>query len=248
LELKKEESNGQNMQEQTGVKIIKELYHSCFVFAEFWSSESFSLLANGCRNVTTRLDNASDLTRSEVTATKVGRTLATRNQAFSDFVQVAKEKYSYVFLQGSNTYLNSLLPVLNKISNVKIILAVSQGKREKVAGNFQWEKVKHSDVGGILFNSWWIGATERLHLNMSTKVKSQLRDVLKYTVEGEVVPINEDTDQIPFTSQFKKGDEDKLFVCPFVKYKSGKVRRVLTEGELMDIYDVEVSLRMLPAF
>ena len=61
-------------------------------------------------------------------------------------------------------------------------------------------------------------------------------------VECEVGPINEDTDQ------FKRGDDDKLLVCPFVKCKSGKVRRVLTEGKLMDIYDVEVSLRMLPPF
>ena len=61
---------GGKMQVQSGVKLIKKLTQPCFVFAELWPSWTFSLLANGCQDITTVVDGASDLTRLEINATR----------------------------------------------------------------------------------------------------------------------------------------------------------------------------------
>ncbi len=94
-------------------------------------------------------------------------------------------------------------------------------------------------------SGWWFGQIRKREirsLTFQSTVKPNLQDAIKCTVPGEAI----DTAQLErshLSTRFVHGGANNKFVCKSVLCKSQRVRRQLTEEELMDVYDVEVSIR-----
>ena len=217
------------------------------VLSEGWPSWAFALDAAGCQHITTYLSIPSVRAREEFKATRLGATRVN----LEDLKRVWKlMKISpIVVVQGTICFMEGMRKLVARFgatSVTEVVLWTKGVSYEEVARSHQI--VSHKQVGGITTGQWVVFTTkvveQRLHLS---KVRRTLKHLLKATNPGRRVlnpsglgskskGVFTGSDRIPF-------GHHRVWVETLNCILQALVQRPLTTSELMDAYDIEVSVQ-----
>ena len=261
LEYEMEYGDNEMFREEFG-----EVYPPCrhgpaFVFSQGWPSWSFAADALGFMDIHTCVDWPNAVAREEFRSTPLGSTLKSRTlvrRLLDDHDKLTDFEPS-VFIQGDASFLESTLALFRDIP-CRLQCAVVRNldgsflspKSVRHIPGFYWRCLSHKGMGGVTTGTWLLGSTVNLAPVGGLKLSSlrrSLRHVLKTTVRGvdpSVLPdptrylghkVLSPKDRAPF------GQPTFVVDAPCVFSKNKTVVREATIRELLDVYDVELSVQ-----
>ncbi len=234
-----------------------------FVFAQRWPSWAFTADALGLSDIVTCVDWNGAVGREEFRATSLGDTLTslTVTKALIK-AEVANLKRPLVFIQGDPSYLDLCIRLFDNVDVGCICASVRNldgsflsPRSVRHIPSLHWRSVSHKSMAGVTSGSWLFGSTLNIAkhggLRLS-KMRRTLRHVLKTTERG--TPLTDDSTStfraLPvsrFTSRAPLGMKRFAVTAPSIflprASTASQVVREVTIRELMDIYDLELSVQ-----
>jgi hypothetical protein len=231
-------------QEETGQFVKRVLPDHAMVISQGWPSWTFALEGLGFCSVSTIASFDSSASKAEFQATEMGSTLVNKEE-LSPWLERHDDK-GIVFVQGEQAFLEAAYHKLCSSDEFRIVERIVFVCSDVTFTSADSLRVSHADAGGITNGEWsfYTQAVPLTSLKLS-KVKRRLKHVLR-TTEGagsnhqldkisggllngnDLLPFGEKTSAVRAKSVFEKG---KL------------VSRLISSEELMDAYDLELTVQ-----
>ena len=231
-------------QEETGNFRKRELPDHAMVIAQGWPSWTFALEGLGFRSVSTIASFGSQASQEEFQATEMGSTLVDKAE-LSPWLE-ANDVKGIIFVQGEQAFLEAAYHRLcstYEFGNImRIVFVCSDVSFTSEDGL----RVSHSSAGGITDGEWtfYTQAIPLVKVKPS-RVRRRLKHVLRTTEgagsrrqlkgfgdnilsEGDLLKFGEEASAVSTRSVFERGD---------------LVTRLLSREELMDAYDLELTVQ-----
>ena len=234
-------SNGRiGLQVVKGEFELTPLDQNALVISQGWPSWTFALDGLGFSSISTIASFRSISSREEFRATSLGSTLIPK-ESWSSWA----EKYDtngIIFVQGDRIFLESIFLKYEAFDNLKLIFCCNDPEFWTADG---WRE-SHVLAGGVTNGSWtFYKQNIQLPSIPLPNIKRSLRHVLR-TTEGESSKrqMQIATHPISDSDSHVHWRDKNPSVCTYSVYKKdGLVERLVTEDELLDIYDLELSIQ-----
>ncbi len=241
------------LREECGTVPKLEVGFDSWIVAEGWPSWAFSLQSLGCKHMKVSSKGLSLRELACLKGTSLKDSIVPwRNldRSMQDTRPNARPKFMWI--QGSEDFVTQAVNKAkeNGFTAITVCIVANSSRMPTIDPMPQssWYKMKHSTVGGRTRGAWFVSSTLNLDLqtlNASSNVQRTLRDVLKPTVHGTALDSSK-VDHLMSKQGFISGDRRVLpcrskikVIAPSVFSPSGFVYRLLSESELMDVYDVD---------
>jgi hypothetical protein len=245
--VKEEVSSCDYVKDEMMVEIGKMNFHNlnihALVFSEGWPSWSMALEGLGFKSINTHCTFDSITSREEFKATSFGTTIVT-NAFISTWLNTSVDD-GIIFIQGSKGYYERIVHMIGETSeNYKMVFVCSDPNFYSL----DTFRVSHSEVGAVLSSSWSVFIN---NLN-NVKIQNQsIRRVIHQIIDPVQGPasaksINEYGDQSLILSTgnlLPFGKSNLLIQAPSVYTRGDLVTRFLSPKELMNAYDLELTIQ-----
>ena len=243
----KERQKSAGFQEENGVFIKHELKEHAMVISQGWPSWSFALEGLGFASVSTIASFESESSKTEFQATAMGDTLVAKEELDHWLERIRLPSVGgIVFVQGEQAFLDVAYRKLHSTEEPGDGLRIVYVCSDVTFTSDDGFRISHLDAGGITDGEWSF-YTEMLDFNNVTKsrVVRSLRHILR-TTEGAASSkqlrkvarkVLEASDLLPF------GEKINAVKTRSVFHKEELVTRFLSGEELMDGYDLELSVQ-----
>ena len=240
----KESSDVQSdgFQVECGIFKHYKLPFDALILSQGWPSWTFAIEGLGFRSVSTLAYFDSITSRDEFKSTEAGNTLIAKHRLESWLKLHCPD--GIVFIQGDPCFFKTFSDSYsNYIDNLRIVFSCTDQAWYIKDGI----RVSHSQVGGVTDGEWTIIIENLIcSLSFTSKVHRTLAHFLS-TMEGESSAKSVLSSS---SNQLLKGN-DKLpwnngsvmVLAKSVFHKSNMIKRFLSYSELMDCYDVELSVQ-----
>jgi hypothetical protein len=213
------------------------LCHKALVVSEGWPSWTFALDGLGFHSVSTIATFDSLSSRGEFLATSFGSSLL-RHRDFEPWLH-DNANMNFVFVQGSHTFITSVLQQLQQFDNVNIVCAYTS---DVDSISCDWLET-HANAGGVT-NGMWSFETHNFQLPFVEQhvIRRTLKHVLRTTEGASSTFSMKQCLNPPFTpsNRVDWGDSFPRVLTYSVFDKNAPVTRLITIDELLDIYDMEL--------
>ena len=224
-------------QVQTGTLELTAVDYHALVISQGWPSWTFALEGLGLKSISTLASFTSLGSRQEFLATEPGATLINK-RVLSDWFSVHKMD-GVIFVQGDRKFLEQSYQ-LGITNESRLVYACSEESFWSADGS----RISHPACGGVTDGEWTVYSQNlRVSPFKPSTVRRTLRHVLS-TVEGpSTVQQLKDTGHVPFDveERVRWGLKRPCVTTPSVFKKGNDVDRLMTLGELMDAYDLELN-------
>jgi hypothetical protein len=232
--------------ERIGFQVVKgtlnqvQLNENALVLSQGWPSWAFAIDGLGFNSITTIASFRSLTSRNEFQSTSLGKTLTSRSNLIS-WIERNQES-GIIFVQGERKFLETIFLEVNTFPNLKLIFGCSDPTFWTCDG---WRE-SHANAGGVTTGSWtFYQQNLELAPNGLPNVQRSLRHVLKTTEGGSSkssllkasFPPSGPDSRVRWNDKFPQ-------VCTYSVFtKDTLVQRLVTDEELLDIYDLELSIQ-----
>ena len=233
----RDKSKSLGYQVACGSFAVSSLTQHALIISQGWPSWSFALEGLGFKSLSTIASFSSLSSREEFKVTSMGSTLIDREN-------VAKWALSHngsgvVFVQGDSKFMDLAYQKLKGFQDLICIFGCS----DKVKNTDDSWLEQHDLAGGVTDGKWsFYSPNADLPSLPSFGIKRSLRHVLR-TTEGEC-SVNQlrksTTPKLTPESRVIWGDKHPHVLTSSVFHKNESITRLLTEEELMDVYDIEL--------
>ncbi len=266
MDFEDEEEHPENMlQEELGEVSHQTNLGPAFVFAQRWPSWSFAVEALGFKDISTCVDWSGAVAREEFRSTSLGPTLVTLSaiKRRLENYKASKLMPPLVFIQGNLIYLESCLKLF---TNAGIDCACICASIRNLDGSYlppkdvhrikslHWREVSHKGMAGVTTGNWHFGSSVNLTsfggLKLSP-IRRTMTHVLKTTERGTYctskaksfrgLTVHERNTRAPFGIKRFGVITPSVFIP--ASEASNLVLREITIRELMDVYDMELSVQ-----
>ena len=217
---------------------VSPLSQHALVISQGWPSWTFALEGLGFESVSTIASFESLSSREEFKATSMGTTLI-KKERVSEWA-VENNQQGVVFVQGDAKFLDLAYQKLKGFQDLICILGCSD---IDFSTSDSWRE-QHSLAGGVTDGNWsFYSPNIDLPKLPSFGIQRSLRHVLR-TTEGECsdYKLNKSATQtLSSESRVQWKDKYPKVLTPSVFKKMKCITRLLTEEELMDVYDIELN-------
>ena len=216
------------------------LSESALVVSQGWPSWSFALDGMGFDSISTIASFQSFSSRDEFKATSLGSTLLP-TESISSWM-ASNHETAIIFIQGDQSFFESTLQSINTFE-LKVIFVCSDPTFFTAEG---WRE-SHAANGGVT-DGWWTCYAQNLLLPVdlnATNIRRTLKHVLRTTEGGSsarqlgkaTLPVLNPLQRLSWRDKFP------VVKAPSVFQKGNLVTRRITEDELLDCYDIELSIQ-----
>ena len=220
---------------------IHELSNNVLVLSQGWPSWTFALDGLGFKSISTIASFPSLVSRDEFNATSLGKTLLHKSSFLPWLAKNQQE--GIVFVQGNSSFLSEIFSSVDTFNLLKLVFVCTDQDYFTADG---WRE-SHASTGGITTGEWTC-YSQHLHLLpslSSSTIRRSLKHVLRTTesrssarqLKRATYPALTSLDRIIW------GDNNPIVEASSVFEKGNTVLRCLTEDELMDSYDLEISIQ-----
>ena len=238
-------------QTQSGVKINSVFTGLTFVFSSGWPSWSLALDSLGCRSIYSYVQDLSPAGLLEAKAVIGTRGWSSEKEmlAMLQRQQGSQVLATSVFIQGPFSFIERIRMLLPLRLRARVCAACTP---QNISGNTcnafgrakSWNtfSLGHADVGGVINAKWKFGMLSELRnlaeVLIPSSVRASVLDYAKHTVQGKsvVAPV-----KVPPSVIWK--EKEVLVTVPCVFTRPNWVERLLTETELMEVYDLDAPHR-----
>jgi hypothetical protein len=266
------ESRSVSIQVETGIKINQSFASPIFIMSSLWPSWALATLALRCEHVRVCVEHAKSGVKEAFESlwdshyqwvtmgewkTELERVLTGNTDA----------KRCVILLQTSHRRVNAIMRWLSQLQDTHLndctelkVLAFRMTSEKKELGRpakrrKTWSdhtlkssiELPHSLVGGVVDNAWVLECSEvltteqRRNLTRQTAVRASVQDYLSTTLGG--ASAKEGQDGASEVVEWKK--RNVQVVCKSVFSSTGWVRRLLSLGELFDVYEVGAKAKKM---
>jgi len=241
-----EQPRKRSKQTQTGIKINSASTGINFVFAFGWPSRSLALDSQEHRAVFTHVEDKSMCTQGllEVEAVLGTDHILRKKEMLRRIGRCVEQpgKQFRIFVQGPFEFIERIREALPKGTDDKLCVACTDQIKRFQRSQWRNFSLGHAEVGGVINAKWKFGRlvdlTNLPELLFRTPVQASVLDYIKHTEQG--TPVQEPAVK-PSQVIWKEKNFVLLVPCVFTKPKW--VKQVLTESELMDVYDLDALHR-----
>ena len=231
-------------QEETGQFVKRALPDHALVIAQGWPSWTFALEGLGFCSLSTIASFDSAASEAEFQATEMGSTLVSKEE-LSPWLERYDDK-GIVFVQGEQAFLEAAYHKLCATDEFRVTERIVFVCSDVDFTSADCLRVSHADAGGITDGEWsfYTQAVPLANVKLS-KVKRRLKHVLcttegagsKYQLDKVSGDWLEGKDLLPFGERLSGVKAKAVF-------ERGKlVNRLLSNEELMDAYDLELTVQ-----
>ena len=217
---------------------VSPLTHHALVISQGWPSWTFGLEGLGFRTLSTSASFSSLSSREEFKATNMASTLIEREAVSKWATSHAFD--GAVFVQGDQQFLDM---AHQKLKGFQDLICVFGCSDTTFSTSDSW-KESHSNAGGVTDGEWaFYSPNIELPSEKSFGIHRVLKHVLRTTEGASSVRQLPDAISNVLSPNSRAIWKDKTpVVSTFSVFdKTGPVTRVVSEEELMDIYDVELN-------
>lgn len=223
-----------------GVMTHESIKHNALVLVQGWPSWAFALDGLGFKSITTLGSFWSLSSRDEFKCTSLGNTLIDRSNLTSWLV--SNHSNDVVFVQGNWQFLEDTFKDIKSFNDLKLVFACNDQSFWTCDG---WREL-HSAAGGVTNNKLTF-YKQNVHLssNALPQILQSLWHVLK-TTEGESAKFKlklASHEASDIDSRICWNDKYPKVLAYLVFHKDGWVDWLITNEEMLDIYDLELSMR-----
>ena len=252
-----EEDSDVDFQEENGLVPRLECNFESWVLAEGWPSWSFVLRALGCKDLFTIVKGLKLEELMEVRESGLDQRRIHSWTHISKLLAIKSATERHVWIQGSRKFIADALKLAKQfnISNYTCVLVEANkvsGRLEKVDGR-DWLHLNHSRLGGLTRGRYRVLSSvdlDRDFLYRTSEVQPTLKDILDKTASGYLIPSEDESTLVKSegyltgASLVKTGQSHVNVLSASVFHPPGRlVGRKLTPREIMDVYDVDVSVQ-----
>ena len=238
-------------QTHSGVKINSVYTGLTFVFSSGWPSWSLALDSLGCRRIYSCVQDVSTagLREAKAVVGTEGWSSEKGMLAMLHRFQESQVPSLSVFIQGPFAFIERIRLRLPLAVRSRVCAACTPRKTVGNstfgrAGPWNTFSLGHADVGGVIDAKWKFGMLNELHnvseVLKSSAVKASVLDYVKHTVNGTSVAV-----PVKPPPRISWKEKEVRVIVPCVFSKPYWVERMLTESELMDVYDLDAPHRHL---
>ena len=211
------------------------------VLSEGWPSWTFSLDGMGFQSISTIASFPSLTSHDEFNATSLGSTLLPKT--LLPIWLSSHQQDGLVFVQGEHTFLQSTFLSLKDFHEMRLIFVCTDPNFFTADG---WRE-SHASAGGVTDGCWTVYAQHlQLPPNPSeSSIRRTLKHVLR-TTENVSSSRQLGKATFPVLSPLQRlvwQDKHPVVTAPSVFQKGELVTRCITEDELLDCYDIELSIQ-----
>jgi hypothetical protein len=219
---------------------LQELAQDALVISQGWPSWTFALDGLGFASISTIASFRSLSSRDEFKHTSLGSTLIS-HETWSDWVNRHKDT-GVVFVQGDRTFLESIFLQCESFHSLRLVYCCSDPDFWTADG---WRE-SHRDAGGVTDGSWtFYKQNVVLSAAVIPPIQRSLRHVLR-TTEGASTAraLAKSTSAISTPDSYICWKDKFPSVETYSVYtKDTPVQRLITEEELLDMYDLELGVQ-----
>ena len=217
-----------------------ELEAEALVLSQGWPSFTFALEGLGFSKVSTVASFPSLTSRDEFKSTSMGKTIMDK-KLLDGWLETNSDS-GVIFVQGERSFLEVAFRKLENWKDLKLVFCCSDDKFWSSDG---WRE-SHADAGGVTDGAWTCYVQNLvLPISKLAPVHRTLRHVLRTTEGGSSKRALSKRQFPPFTpgSRIIWGDKFPSVITYSVFDKQKDVERMITEEELMDMYDIELGVQ-----
>lgn len=218
---------------------MRNLVQDALVISQGWPSWTFALDGLGFASISTIASFRSLSSREEFKHTSLGSTLIPHD-SWTDWVNSHLDT-GVVFVQGNREFLESIFLQCESFHSLRLVYCCSDPNFWTADG---WRE-NHRDAGGVTNGAWTF---YKQNLTMSAAVPSiqrSLRHVLRTTEGGSSTralskcqsPLSSADSYVCWGDKFPGVETYSVFT------PDALVQRLVTEEELLDVYDLELSVQ-----
>jgi hypothetical protein len=220
----------------------RQLDCNALVISQGWPSWTFALEGLGFKSVSTLASFDSVSSREEFLNTEASDTLISQHE-LNPWLEVNSLE-GIIFVQGDQSFLESVHhKQLNCIDNPRLVYICTEQDVFTADG----VQVSHHQVGGVTDGKWTVYIENLIcSLSFDSKVKRTLGHILS-TTEGTSYGnplVNTSMDEVLKPEDLIPWNATKpIVLAKSVFHKNEKIKRYLSFSELMNCYDIELSVQ-----
>jgi len=216
------------------------------VLSEGWPSWSFTLDGLNCTKLFTYCDFVSFKVKNEFLFSSLGRS---HIESWSDLINVVAGQGSpIVFMQGSGSFCKTMLAKTCDLLPLSLVVVTRREEELTWSGSVEDTLVHHFEVGGMTDGAWSIRSNRNLALETSG-LRRSLGMILqpvnsgKRMTEERCLKRAKSMGAIEGVDLVPAGRKRLKVLSPSVFTQDDLVLRDMLPCELMDAYDVEVTVQ-----